>query len=48
MIYKQIKPIEREYKTGLVVKEKEKYQVISDGNTYDLLTASVTHSRINI
>ncbi|MDR3150322.1 MAG: hypothetical protein LBU14_01525 [Candidatus Peribacteria bacterium] len=30
MIYKQISPIEREYKTGLVVKEKDKYQVISE------------------
>jgi hypothetical protein len=30
MIYKQIAPIDREFKTGLVVKEKEKYQVISE------------------
>jgi len=30
MLYKQILPIEREIKTGLVVKEKEKYQVIAE------------------
>jgi len=30
MLYKQISPIEREIKTGLVVREKEKYQVISE------------------
>jgi hypothetical protein len=48
MIYKQIAPIEREYKTWLVVKEKEKYQVISEWNTYDLLTAAVTHFKADI
>lgn len=48
MLYKQILPIEREIKTGLVVKEKEKYQVISWWQTYDLLTAAVTHFKVNI
>lgn len=48
MLYKQILPIEREIKTGLVVKEKEKYQVISEWQTYDLLTAAVTHFKVNI
>lgn len=48
MIYKQISPIEREYKTGLVVKEKDKYQVISEWEIYDLLTASITHFKANI
>ncbi|ATU05288.1 hypothetical protein BKN14_02420 [Candidatus Gracilibacteria bacterium HOT-871] len=48
MMYKQIAPIEREIKTGLVVKEKDKYQVIADGKTYDLLTAAVTHFKANI
>lgn len=48
MIYKQIEPIERETKSGLLVKEKEKYQVIIDGTTYDLLTAAVTHFKANI
>lgn len=48
MLYKQIAPIEREYKTWLVVKEKDKYQVISEWSTYDLLTAAVTHFKANI
>lgn len=48
MLYKQILPIEREIKTWLVVREKEKYQVISEGQTYDLLTAAVTHFKVNI
>lgn len=48
MLYKQISPIEREIKTGLVVREKEKYQVISEWQTYDLLTAAVTHFKVNI
>lgn len=48
MLYKQILPIEREYKTWLVVKEKDKYQVVSDWVTYDLLTAAVTHFKANI
>ncbi|MDD2871081.1 MAG: hypothetical protein PHS49_03750 [Candidatus Gracilibacteria bacterium] len=48
MMYKQIAPIERSYITGLVVKEKDKYQVVSQGQTYDLLTAAVTHFKANI
>ncbi len=48
MLYKQIAPIERETKTWLVVKEKDKYQVVADGQTYDLLTAAVTHFKANI
>lgn len=48
MLYKQIAPITREIKTWLVVKDKEKYQVIADGQTYDLLTAAVTHFKANI
>ena len=48
MTYKQIQPIEREIKTWLVVKEKDKYQVVADGKTYDLLTAAVTHFKANI
>jgi len=43
MIYKQIWPIEREIKTGLLSENKGKYQVIVDSNTYNLLTAAVTH-----
>jgi hypothetical protein len=48
MIYKQISPIERKYITWLVAKEKEKYQVISEWKTYNLLTAAVTHFKVNI
>lgn len=48
MIYKQISPIEREIKTWLVAKEKEKYIVVSDWKTYNLLTAAVTHFKANI
>ena len=48
MLYKQIAPIEREFKTWLIVREKERYQVIAEWKTYDLLTAAVTHFRANI
>jgi len=48
MTYKQISPIEREIKTGLIVKDKWKFQVICDENTYDLLTAAVTHFKAEI
>jgi hypothetical protein len=30
MLYKQIAPIQRSFVTGLVVKEKEKYQVVAE------------------
>ena len=48
MLYKQIAPIERETRAGLLIKEKEKFQVIADGQTYDLLTAAVTHFKAEI
>jgi len=48
MTYKQIAPIEREIKTWLLTKEKEKYQVISDGKSYNVLTAAVKHLKWNI
>ncbi len=48
MLYKQIAPIAREIKAGLLIKEKEKFQVIADGNTYDLLTAAVTHFKAEV
>lgn len=43
MTYKQIAPIERETKVGLLTKEHWKYQVIADWETYDVLTAAITH-----
>ncbi|MFC1797783.1 hypothetical protein ACFLY2_00990 [Patescibacteria group bacterium] len=48
MLYKQIAPITRAFITGLVVKEKDKFQVVAEGHTYDLLTAAVTHFKANI
>lgn len=43
MLYKQIFPIERETKVGLLTKDKGKYQVVADGVAYNVLTAAVTH-----
>ena len=43
MTYKQISPIEREIITGLVTKDDWKFQVVCEWDTYDLLTAAITH-----
>ena len=48
MLYKQIAPINRSFVTWLVVKEKDKFQVVAEWKTYDLLTAAVTHFKANI
>jgi len=48
MLYKQIAPIEREIKSWLLIKEGGKYQVTSEGKTYDVLTAAVTHFKWSI
>jgi len=48
MIYKQIEPIERETKIWLVAKNWNKFQVIIDWNSYNLLTAAVTHFKAEI
>ncbi len=48
MIYKQIEQIERETKVGLVIKDKDKYQVVVGSETYNLLTAAVTHFKVSI
>lgn len=48
MLYKQIKQIERETKVGLLTQDKGKYQVVSDGVSYDVLTAAVTHFKAQI
>lgn len=48
MLYKQILPIEREFKVWLLTEEKGKYQAIVEWTTYDLLTAAVTHFGWNI
>ncbi len=48
MLYKQILPIERESKVGLITKDKGKFQAIADWVAYDLLTAAVTHFKWDI
>lgn len=48
MTYKQISPIDREIKTGLVTKDEWKFQVVCEWDTYDLLTAAVTHFKVEI
>jgi len=48
MMYKQIKQIERESKVWLLTKELWKFQVIAEGQTYNVLTAAVTHFRAEI
>lgn len=48
MLYKQIKQIERDTKVGLLTQDKGKYQVVSDGVSYDVLTAAVTHFKCEI
>ena len=48
MLYKQIAPIERESKIWLLSESNGKYQAIVDGQSYDLLTAAVTHFWWNI
>ena len=48
MTYKQILPIARETKIGLLTKDNWKYQVIVDSKTYNLLTAAVTHFKCEV
>ncbi len=48
MLYKQILPIERDTKVGLLTRDKGKYQVVADGTTYNVLTAAVTHFKADI
>lgn len=48
MLYKQIAPIEREVKVGLLTKDKDKFQVVVEGDVYNVLTAAVTHFKAQI
>lgn len=48
MLYKQIAPIARTILTGLLTKDKDKYQVIANWVSYDVLTAAVTHFKAEI
>ena len=48
MLYKQIMPIDRETKVGLLTKDLGKFQVVADWKSYDVLTAAVTHFKWEI
>ncbi len=48
MLYKQIAPIERETRVWLLTQEKGRFQVISEWDTYNVLTAAVTHFKWEI
>lgn len=48
MMYKQILPIDRDTKVGLLTKDKGKYQVVAEWVTYNVLTAAVTHFKADI
>jgi hypothetical protein len=48
MLYKQIDPIDRLFVKWLITKNKDKFQIVADWKTYDLLTASVTHFKWQI
>lgn len=48
MLYKQILPIERETKVGLLAKDNAKFIVVAEGVTYNVLTAAVTHFKAEI
>lgn len=48
MVYKQIFPIAREIKIWLVAKENDKFIVISEWKTYNLLQRAVTHFKAGI
>lgn len=48
MLYKQIAPIEREIKVWLLIKENQKFWVVSEWKTYNVLTAAVTHFKAEI
>lgn len=46
--YKQIEQIDRETKVGLLTKDWSKYQAVVEWETYNLITAAVTHYKANI
>ena len=47
-IYKQIAPIEREHRKGVLGLEDGQYMVIADDRTYKVLLASVTYFKANV
>ncbi len=48
MTYKQIWPIEREVRQGLLTEDRWRYQVVCDWDVYNLLKAAVTHFKAEI
>ena len=48
IIYKIIEEIEYETKIGLVTKNRDKYQIISDGKVYNVLLASITFIKAEV
>ena len=45
-IYKQIQPVDRKQLIGTVVYENDEYKVVAGGNSYSVLTASVTYFKL--
>ena len=48
IVYKIIEEIPFETKTGLVTKNRDKYQVIADGKVYNVLMASITFIKAEV
>lgn len=48
ILYKIIEEIEYENKIGLVTSSHDKYQVVSEWKTYNVLTASITFLKVSI
>lgn len=48
ILYKIIEEIEQETKVGLLTKVQDKYQVIADGKTYNVLLAAVTYLKAEV
>ncbi len=45
-VYKQIHPVDRKQLMGTVVYENDEYRVVAGGNSYNVLTASVTYFKL--
>ncbi len=48
IVYKIIEEIPFETKTGLVTKNRDKYQIIADGKVYNVLMASITFIKAEV
>lgn len=45
-VYKQIQPVDRKQLMGTVVYENDEYKVVAGGQSYSVLTASVTYFKL--